>query len=234
MSWSTWRRVVAHQTEPSAAAVERVRARVHAAAASTATALQSAEPALDPRAEARVRAALRARVRARRPALGWLALGGGVAFAFAGGAWWLGAPAPALPSAAPPAAVATPATPPDAEALTAATWLARANAGLAAGDPQGALDATHAGMPLADAAIAGELLAVQADAWLALGQPSEARAAAEAYLAQANRPRATEMRHLAGDLALTAGDCAAAERWLSDLGDLSASEAAHLARCATP
>lgn len=123
----------------------------------------------------------------------------------------------------------------DAECLptTDAGLLGRALAQSGRGDAPDAILATlDRGLAVSsDPEVGAELRAAEIDPLLALGRTADARDAAEQYLSLADAPRADEIRRVAGRLALLAGDCASAARYLGDREDLSSDESAWLARC---
>jgi ferric-dicitrate binding protein FerR (iron transport regulator) len=114
--------------------------------------------------------------------------------------------------------------------------LARAHALAEAGGPPAdqlaSLDRALALAP--DGTVLGEIRASRLTPLVALGRIGDARQEASAYLADADAPRAVEVRRLAGRLAITEGDCAAVAEHFSRLPDLGVEEAAWLARCTAP
>lgn len=118
--------------------------------------------------------------------------------------------------------------------ITAAGWLARANALSDRGaTPDQVLAAADTGLRLpVEGPLRSELGVARMRALLAAGRDHEALLAAEAALVDAEEGRAGELHRAAAALALTAGDCRRALPHLSVLPDPTADEAAHLARCA--
>lgn len=118
--------------------------------------------------------------------------------------------------------------------VTSTGLLARAIAQSERGDaPAEVLETLDRGLAVdGDADVDAELLAARIDPLLALGRTDEARAAADLYLRDVAAPRADEIGHVAGRLALAAGDCAAAIRHLASRTDTTPDEAAWLDRCA--
>lgn len=99
--------------------------------------------------------------------------------------------------------------------------LGRARAQLRAGLPIATLLSTleHAERAADDDTVRDEVRAVRVDVLLAAGDTTQARAAAEAYLATGAPHRRPEVLRVAASLAAAAGDCPTASRHAGELGE---------------
>ncbi|MEZ4235481.1 MAG: FecR domain-containing protein [Myxococcota bacterium] len=97
-------------------------------------------------------------------------------------------------------------------------------------DPAEVLATVDAALPAAAGPFLAELLALRAEALLALDRPAEARAAADRYL-DAGGARTVDLLQIAATAALADGGCAAALPYLQRLEAQGAGDPERLARC---